>query len=190
MFRTLPDVREHTLTQRLLAVVFFTALTAFAAQVKFYVGDNPVPYTMQVFAVLMAGMTLGARDGMLSQILYIGLIFFNVPIAAGGMGAAALSGATAGYLIGFIPAAGVAGLVVEMGANRMWQRMLASVVGIIIIYAIGLPVLKLTLNVPWEKAWEWSVAPFIAFDLLKAVVASATNESSRAFILRMFNPGA
>lgn len=186
MFRALPN--EYSQSQRLFVVLFFTALTAFAAQVKFYVGDNPVPYTMQVFAVLLAGMTLGARDGMLSQIFYIGLIFFNVPVAAGGMGSAALTGATAGYLVGFIPAAGIAGLVVEMGANRMWQRMLASVVGIVVIYGIGLPVLKLTLNASWEQAWAWSVAPFIAFDLLKAIIVSAMNEGSRAVILRMFNP--
>ncbi|MFW5708640.1 MAG: biotin transporter BioY [Chloroflexota bacterium] len=190
MFRTLPQTRQFSLAQRLVVIGLFTLLTAIAAQFKFYLDNPHVPYTLQVLVVLLAGMVLGARDGALSQIFYIGLLVLNVPVAAGGVGVSALTGATAGYIVGFIPAAWVTGFMVEHGANRTWQRLAASLVGVAIIYACGLPVLKLTLGVDWATAWALSVAPFIVIDVVKAIVAAGLTEGGRAALLRYFLPPA
>jgi len=73
----------------------------------------------------------------------------------------------------------------EKGAQRVWQRWLAGVAGIIVIYVCGIVVLKLVTGADWSKAWEWGVAPFIAFDLLKALIAAALTEGVRTGIQRL-----
>jgi biotin transport system substrate-specific component len=179
MIRTL--TRDTSLINRIALISLFVALTAISAQIKFYL-NSPVPYTLQVLVVLLAGMVLGARDGALSQIAFIGLIWAGVPLAANG--SAALTGATAGYLIGFIPAAYVTGYLVERGADHPWGRLVASLIGVVVIYTFGLTTLKLMLNVSWGQAWGWSVAPFIAIDILKAIIAAGLVDSGRMLIKR------
>jgi biotin transport system substrate-specific component len=181
MIRTL--TRDTALINRIALIGLFVALTAISAQVKFYL-NSPVPYTLQVLVVLLAGMVLGARDGALSQIAFIGLIALGAPIAANG--SAALSGATAGFLFGFIPAAYVTGYLAER-VQHNGGRLLAGLAGVAVIYTFGLVMLKLTLNVSWGQAWAWSVAPFIAIDLVKALIAAGMMESGRALIKRYFD---
>ena len=72
MLYSLSPRRDLTLTQRLLAIAALTALTAIGARIT--IPLEPVPFTFQVLAVLLAGMLLGARDGALSQLAYVGLI--------------------------------------------------------------------------------------------------------------------
>lgn len=183
MLRTLPQTRDYTLTQRIAAIAFFTALTAVAARVQ--IPLEPVPFTFQPLAVLLAGMVLGWRDGALSQIAYVALIAVGLPLDANLRGSLALFGPTGGYLIGFIAAAAVAGLLIERGANRLWMRWLAGVAGIAVIYVFGLPVLMAVTGMDFTAAWAAGVAPFIAFDLLKALIAAGLTEGGRALLLRV-----
>ena len=182
MLRTLPQTRDWSLVHRLLAIAAFSAITAICAQIRIQIGE--VPFTMQVFAVLLAGMVLGARDGAFSQILYLGLIAVNLPVASGAVGAAALSGVTAGYLIGFIPAALIVGWLVERGAARAWQRWLAGIAGVAIIYVFGVPVLKGMTGMSWADAWTAGAGIFVLVDLAKSALAATLSESSRAWLQR------
>ncbi len=185
MLRTLPQTREYGLSYRLVAIVFFTVITAVSAQYEIRFG-SVVPFTMQVFAVLLAGMVLGSRDGAASQALYVLLIRIGLPIAAGGAGASALAGPTAGYLIGFIPAAFLVGYLTEQRQTRMWQRLAASIVGIAVIYLFGIPVLKARIAVSWSEAWALGGAPFIAVDIAKAIFAASLSEGGRTLMLRQW----
>jgi len=180
MLRTLPQTRDQNLSYRLAGIAVFTVLTIIASRITIEIGV--VPFTLQPLAVLLSGMVLGGRDGFLSQLVYVGLIALGAPLDARGLGAAALVGPTAGYLIGFVFAAGVAGYLVERGAKRVWQRWLAGVVGIMVIYAFGLVILKLNTGMDWGAAWNAGVTPFIAPDLAKALIAAALTESGRALL--------
>ena len=182
MLRTLPQTRDWSLSRRLLAILAFTALTALCAQIRVQISE--VPFTMQVFAVLLAAMVLGARDGAFSQILYLGLIAANLPIASNGIGASALQSVTAGYLVGFIPAGFVTGWLVEHGAQRTWQRWLAGLVGVAIIYACGVPVLKAATGMSWADAWAAGAGIFVLVDLAKSALAASLSEGSRALLER------
>ena len=135
MLYSLSPRRDLTLTQRLLAIAALTALTAIGARIT--IPLEPVPFTFQVLAVLLAGMLLGARDGALSQLAYVGLIALNLPLDARALGAAALVGPTAGYIYGFIPMALVTGWLVERGAERAWQRWLSGAAGVAVLYLCG-----------------------------------------------------
>ena len=106
------------------------------------------------------------------MVSYLGLIVINLPVDSAGVGAAAFAGPTAGYLVGFVPAAFTVGWLVERSAKRTWQQWLAGVVGIAVIYAIGLPWLKLVTGGTWSQAWQWGAYPFLGLDLLKALLAA------------------
>ncbi len=183
MLRTFPRTREVSLARRLIAILVFTAVTALSAQVEVRIGEF-VPFTMQVFAVLLAGMVLGARDGALSQVIYVLLVRLNLPVAAGDAGAAALTGPTAGYLIGFIPAAFAVGWLVEHGAERAILRWLAGLVGVAIIYACGVPLLASITGLSLADAWAAGAAPFVGLDLAKAALAVLLAEGGRRLVNR------
>lgn len=182
MLRTMELTRTDNQLLRATAVAFFTILTILSAKISIEIGA--VPITMQVFVVLLAGMVLGARDGALSQISYLLLIVAGLPYDARGLGAAAFFGPTGGYLIGFVGAAFIAGLLVERAGARLWQRWLAGVAGVAVIYSCGIVILKLVTGMTWEAAWATGVAPFLLLDAIKALIAAGLVESGRALLLR------
>ncbi|MEP7293323.1 MAG: biotin transporter BioY [Chloroflexota bacterium] len=182
MLRTLPQTRDANLTYRLASIGVLTLLTVLAARVS--IPMQPVPFTLQPLAVLLAGLILGKRDGALSQLAYLALIALNLPVDANMLGSAALLGPTSGYLLGFVGAAFVAGLLVEQGAGRLWQRLAAGVAGIAVIYLGGIVILKLNTGMTWDAAWTAGVAPFIIPDLAKALIAAGLAEAGRRLLLR------
>ncbi|PKO20827.1 MAG: biotin transporter BioY [Chloroflexi bacterium HGW-Chloroflexi-1] len=152
--------RSRTVT----GIILFAALTALAARVVMRLPFTPVPVTLQVLAVLLAGLVLGPRGGAASQLGYLVAIALGLPLTASGIGGpAAFLGPTAGYLLAFAPAAYVVGLLVRPG----WRTYLALLVGIAVIYAGGWSWLTVWLGGDLAAAWKSGVLPFIGVDLAK-----------------------
>jgi biotin transport system substrate-specific component len=153
----------------LLGALFVAAL----AQVKFPLPFTPVPWTGQTFAVLLVGATLGAKRGAASMALYIALGALGLPVFAGGAsGIAYLSGATLGYLIGFVIAAFAIGLLAERGLERSVRTALIPfLVGTLIIYICGVAWLAIMLG-SLDKAIAAGLLPFLIGDALKLIAAS------------------
>lgn len=160
------------------AVVLFTLFTILSARVTIPLPFTPVPVTLQVLAVLLAGLVLGARAGALSQLLYLAAIAGGLPVDAYGRGAAALSGPTAGYLFGFVAGAFVTGWVVTRLPASRTGRFMAALVGLAVIYLCGVAWLALAMG-SLEAAVLGGLAPFVAVDLLKAVAAASVAEGGR-----------
>ncbi len=179
MLRTLPRTRDLSLAYRLIAVAIFALLTVLSARVS--IPLVPVPFTLQPFIVMLAGLVLGARDGALSQLAYIGLIALNVPVDANALGAAAFAGGTGGFLIGFVAAAWTAGFLSERGSNRFWVRWLAGVVALIVLYAFGSAWLLIIGRTP-QIVIERVVLPLFGLDLIKAFIAAALTETGRRLL--------
>ena len=156
-------------------VVGFALLTALAAQIRIPVPGSPVPITGQTFAVLLAGAALGSWAGAGSQALYwalgaVGLPFYSN--ASGGWEAA--TGATAGYLVGFIAAAWAVGALAERGQDRdVWSAIPAFLAGNAVIYLCGVTWLYVSVaSIPtMTAALEAGLTPFVIGDLLKIVLA-------------------
>lgn len=172
------------LTVRVLAMLTFVGVTALMARVTIPLPFTPVPITLQVLAVLLAGMALGPRDGAISQAIYLATIGAGLPLDALGLGAAALAGPTAGYLWAFVPAAFLAGCLVRPSGNgRYLLRWAAGLAGVAVIYAAGIAWLSLSVG-GLDRAWQLGGAPFILADVLKAAAAAACVEGARAAIKR------
>jgi len=149
-------------------------LVAAAAQIEIPLGFTPVPLTLQTFGVALVGAGLGSRRGAFALALYVLLGAVGLPFYAGGAGGwEHAAGSTGGYLIGFVAAAWLVGLLAERRADRsVWKAFLAIQVGSLLIFASGLAGLVLTLDVTWARAAELGWYPFIPGDLIKTTAAA------------------
>jgi biotin transport system substrate-specific component len=175
------DIGTRLLMGFAAVVIGSLLLTASArTQIPFW----PVPMTMQTMAVIVIGMTLGSRLGLLVVAAYIleglmGLpVFANSP--ARGTGLAYLMGPTGGYLIGFCVAAYVSGWLAERGyGETLLRASLVNVIGTLIMLAMGYAWLAHLIGV--EKAFTFGVMPFLLSSLVKiafgAVLAVAIARS-------------
>jgi biotin transport system substrate-specific component len=150
-------------------------LTGLGAQLKIFLPFTPVPFTGQVFFVLLSGTLLG-RYGGLSQAIYLGIGCLGVPWFAAGMkgGIEVLIGITGGYLIGFIIASTIIGLFTEryLTARTFKFQFLLMLIGIGIIYAFGAIQFSLIMHTGFQETMILAVIPFIPLGILKAFGAS------------------
>ena len=101
-----------------------------AASAQADVPMHPVPMTLQSAAVLLAGVWLGPVWGVAAVLVYLGAAALGLPVLAdGASGVARFVGPTAGYLIAFPIAAGLAGWAARRGAL---DRPVAGVVGLML----------------------------------------------------------
>jgi len=148
-------------------------LIGLCAQVKILLPFSPVPITGQTFAVLMIGTLLGPWRGSLAVLAYIIEGAVGLPVFALGGGFAVLIGPTGGYLVGFIPAAYITGLLAQKGWDRrIGTTILAMVLGNIVIYAFGLFWLCCLTGIN-RAVLSVGLYPFVVGDLLKIASAAA-----------------
>jgi len=168
-----PCERRSAVLYDIVLVIGGSLLIGLCAQVKIMLPFSPVPITAQTFAVLMIGMLLGSLRGSLCVLMYIIQGAAGLPIFAMGGGFAVLIGPTGGYLVGFIPAAYITGLLAQKGWDRRIETtVLAMVLGNIVIYAFGLLWLCCLRGIS-RAVPAMGLYPFVVGDLLKIALAAA-----------------
>jgi biotin transport system substrate-specific component len=181
---TVADVFRPALKR--LAVIYDIALViggslfiALSAQIAVHLPFSPVPVTGQTFAVLLTGALFGSRRGCLSVLLYVIEGMAGLPVFAMGRGGLpVLFSPTGGYIVGFIAAAYLTGLLAEKGWDRRTATAaLAMALGNIVIYTSGLlwlACLRFIFRVPIESGGLFLVGvyPFIIGDILKIILAA------------------
>jgi len=147
-------------------------LIALSAQIQFVLPFSPVPITGQTFAVLLMAALYGSKRGVTTVLTYLVLGAIGLPVFAGGtFGIARLIGPTAGYLVGFLAAAFVVGLLSERGWDRKpWTTAASMIIGNGIIYVAG--VLWLSRFVGWQAVLGTGFLPFLAGDAFKIALAT------------------
>ena len=166
--RSLPRAAGLTLA----GVVGFAAALAAAAQVTVPIPGTAVPFTLQPFVVVLAGLWLGPRAAAASMALYLTAGAAGLPIWSpiGAPGALRLLGPTGGYLLAYPLAAWVAGRL-GAGRERYATRALAAMAGVLVIYAGGIAQLW-ALTGSAASALQLGVLPFVTADVVKAHVAA------------------
>ncbi|HEY7526996.1 MAG TPA: biotin transporter BioY [Candidatus Limnocylindria bacterium] len=169
--RVLADLLPGAALRDAALIVGAAALTGLAAQISIPLPFTPVPITLQTFTVLLAGAALGPVRGSASMLLYL-----LVGVAGLGWFAEGRSGmafASFGYIVGFVVAAGIVGVLARRGADRTVPGTIGLMVaGNLVIYAIGLPWLMAALGVDLSKGLEYGVTPFLVGDALKIGLAA------------------
>lgn len=176
---TLPKPLNRARVRDAVLVLGGALFTALCAQVVIHLGFTPVPLTGQTFAVLTVGGVLGARRAMASQALYWALGAIGLPFYASATGGwERATGATFGYFVGFVIAAGVVGWYGDRRQDRNYVMSVSSLVlASAIIYICGAVWLSYSLNIPLTQgegnAIELGVTPFLVGDVIKVALAAA-----------------
>ncbi|SHH36249.1 biotin transporter BioY [Tepidibacter thalassicus] len=156
-------------TKNLVLSSLFAAITAITSQITIPI--QPVPITFQVLAVALAGALLGKKYGFISQIVFLLLGAIGIPVFAefkGGLNI--IAGPTGGYLLAYPLAAYITGYFSEK--EGIVNISIGMILGLIIIYILGMLQLKFILNLSLQKAFMVGVAPFLILDLIKLIIAS------------------
>lgn len=174
-------VPTQTLATRALMVIGGSLFIALAAQVV--VPMLPVPMTLQTLAVLIVGLTYGARMGAATLVAYLAEGAMGLPVFANGFNGVAFFGPTAGFLVGFVGVAWLAGLAADRGVRGFLPTALVALAVSALLYVPGVAwamtadaVLGLD-TAKWgadsfASVWQYYMAPFLAGDAVKAVMAA------------------
>lgn len=166
----------------------FAALTGAFAYVSFPNPISPVPVSLQVLGVFLAGIFLGPVWGGVSMAFYLAAGAAGAPVFAGGeAGLGSLVSFTAGYLWSYPIAAALIGGVVHgrdgladpetIGTLRLVGGMVA---GTVVIYALGTVGFAVVQSVGLAEAFVVSAAAFVPFEAVKIAAAVGIVRSDAA----------
>ncbi len=166
-------------------VAGFAALIAAVAilpDIKTGVG---VPFSLQTFAVLLAGACLGPIRGFLAVMLYLAGGAIGLPIFAGGAaGSGHFAGPTAGYLVAFPLAAALCGWIVQRNREQRTSFSLVFTAGLLssflFVHTLGPLGLAWRTDMPIRDAFLFDTQ-FLPGDVMKnvlmALVATAVHRA-------------
>ena len=175
---------DRNTLKRNLMIALFAALMAAGAYIRVPIG--PVPIVLSTMFVIMAGAVLGPAAGSIATAVHLIMGAVGIPVFAGGSGPAVFAGPTGGYLIAYIPATFICGLISadtdSLKEGLPVRDITAVVAASLLLYAIGVPWLKWRLGIDWGKAFSIGMLPFLIGDAVKAaaVVAIRTALVKRA----------
>lgn len=166
------DHTEQGVASQMMWIGVFAAATAIGARVE--IPHQPVSYTLQTLFVLLSGALLGARNGALSQMLYLAAGLLGAPVfSMGGFGIAKLLGPTGGYLLAFPAAAAIVGYLIQQRRTLAWS-FLSMGAGLTVIFVCGTIQLYAIVFKNWSEAFTAGFLIFSWWDVLKLSAAAMT----------------
>ena len=172
------NLKQINIFKYFLVILLSSILLAISAKLKipFY----PVPMTMQTFMVLLIGVCFGWKLGGTIITFYLLEGIIGLPVFSGtpekGSGIVYFLGPTMGYLLGFVFAAMLCGIL-RFNKNII-LNFLKLILSVSIIYFLG--VLWLGTLIGWDKPIiDLGVTPFLLAELFKIALL--------AIIVTLFN---
>jgi len=171
------ELVEADTVRQVSAAVMIAALTAVLAQFSIQLPGG-VPFSFQPFGIFFAGLLLGPLWGGFSISLYVLVGLAGAPVYSnGGAGLGYVLGPTGGFLVGFLVAAAVIGIVAHRSLRPTPVADLSAVsttvallAGIAVVYLIGVPWLAAVNGLAITQAAS-AMALFAVGDLLKIGIA-------------------
>ena len=168
--------------RELCKISIFAAIIAICAQISIPMPYG-VPMTLQTFAIPLAGVVLGAKNGTISTLIYILLGFIGLPVFAGFTGGIGIVfGRTGGFILAFPFMALAAGIGASFNhqskspasKGRKKQKLawllLWLVIGAIFLYTSGLLAFSFVTSIPLRASFGLVVAPFIPTEIIKIIL--------------------
>jgi len=181
------DLVDGVTVQRFARAVALAAVISASAYVSIPIPLSPVPFTLQVLFVFLAGLILGPVWGPISMLLYLTAGAIGAPVFAGGTGGIGVFFAdSGGYLLSYPVAAFAIGFAAHQGRElrdltNASPFGLATVlaIGTVIIYGMGVPWLAYVLELKLAEAVVIGALYFIPFEIVKLLAAIAIVKSER-----------
>ena len=153
---------------------------------------NMMPITLQTFFVLLTALILPTKASILANITYIALGLIGLPIFSGGGGLGYVLMPNFGFIIGFVIATVIMSLITEkLNNHKLWQYIAISLLGIIIIYIIGILYFAFITNVynnnNYSAIWfiQTIFLPFLPKEIVCIVLASLSAYKIRPYITKI-----
>ncbi|MNI05837.1 Biotin transporter BioY [compost metagenome] len=168
----------------------FAALFIVFSMIKITLG--PVPFTLQSFAIMIAGGLLGARYGFYSIFIVVVLTGIGLPLLHGEGGISLILGKTGGFIWMFsIAALGIGWLSQRIRGNGIIAFLLLFLVmevfGSLLLYVTGIPWFAHVTGLSLSKSLSLAAYPFLITDMIKALVAAGIVLQLRRYIPALTN---
>ncbi len=183
----LPAVQQSRAAD-LAFISTFAAFIAVCSLLPAIPTGGAVPITLQTFGVMLTGLVLGPRRGVLAMLLYLAVGAAGLPVFSGGSaGLAVFAGPSAGYLLAFPLAALLSGYLGDVArrAPGRWRVpalfAAAMTTSLLVVHPLGIAVMGWRLGLgPGEAVAAGAV--FLPGDVLKNILAAVVAAS----VLRAF----
>ena len=153
--------------QRMTRCALFAALIALCAQIQIPLPG--VPINLSLFAVLLAALLLPQGEALFSILAYLTLGTFGIPVFTGlRAGPSVLLGPTGGFLVGYLPAAALAGRV----HRRLGRPFPAALCGAAACMLCGIAGFALATGAERSSAFFLVWLAYVPGDLAKAYLAA------------------
>src|SRR5215468_7841469 len=174
------ESRIHPLLAEGIIVIAASLFVAICAHIAIPLWFTPVPLTLQTFAVILVGLTLGSRRGFAALLVYLAEGAAGLPVfAPGPAGIAKLMGITGGYLISYPLAAFLAGSMAERwhSVERRFSPALHIISGALIaelvVFTSGAFRFWSLTHFDTRTLLAMSVLPFLPGEAIKVAFACA-----------------
>jgi len=170
---------------QIAAVVAASLFVAVSARFSLPIPGTPVPLSMQNFAVLLVGLSLGSRRGFIALALYLAEGAAGLPVFApvGAPGILRFAGPTAGYLIAYPFVAAFAGYIFERGKRTFTRAAMAAIASELLLFACGISWLYV-LTHSFARALSFGLYWFIFAEVIKVMLAAGIVRSWQGFFHR------
>ena len=187
------EQKRYSKTTALVLCGIFAALMAICSFITIPLGFTPIPINLATLGVFLTGGILGKKYGS----ILLGAV--GVPVFAGFKGGlGVLAGPTGGYIIGYLAAAFLTGLLVELvftktgtesgqrsaksSTSRFIGIILAMIAGLAACYALGTAWFMISTGTGLGAALISCVIPFLPGDAAKIIVGALLVQKLRPAI--------
>lgn len=168
-------------TREMTLIAMFTVLAIIGGKISFQI--MVIPLTFQVIVTLLTGIVLGARMAFISQLLYLIMGLTGLPVFSRGGGLTYVFQMSFGYLIGFVAAAWLVGLLTDLADKdrqslTFFKALPIMLAGLIVIYLAGVAHMLVLKNLYTNDgmaliaALQAGVVPFLISDTIWCCLAA------------------
>ena len=162
-------------TKQLTSCAVFAAVLCVLSPIALPLG-GPVPFALQIFAVMLCAVALPWGMAQLSVLVYLLLGLFLPIFSGGNTGLTAIPGPTGGYIWSYLLMVPVIRASRAIKVKRRWAEYALALTGCVlaacVCYACGTAQFSLVTGNSFAASLTVCVVPFIGFDLIKAAAAA------------------
>lgn len=177
-------MNKKSKTSNLIKIALGAAIMCVLAPISFPMGT--VPVSLATLGVYIVASVFGKYRAAFSMLIYVALGVVGLPVFSGFSGGISrLLWSGGGFIVGYIPCAFVAGLVIDLMENKKLSYPLGMIAGTVLCYLCGTLWYMFIMKTSIGPALAVCVVPFLIFDAVKIAVASFAAYSIRSTVKKL-----